>query len=160
MPSVPGSDVPQRAADGSWASSLNAQRTMRATRRADTEPEIALRSALHQRGLRFRKDYRIRTDARSMRVDIVFPAKRVAVFVDGCFWHRCPDHGSQPKTNHAFWEDKLSRNVARDRETDAALRAAGWHVIRCWEHEPVEGAATRIVNALQHTGRSGLQDRA
>jgi DNA mismatch endonuclease (patch repair protein) len=109
----------------------------------DTEPELRLRSALHRRGLRFRVDRRIERGVRTA-VDIVFSPARVAVFVDGCFWHRCPAHNTLPKANRDWWSKKLAENVARDRRVDAALLERGWTVIRIWEHEDPEGAAERI----------------
>jgi DNA mismatch endonuclease (patch repair protein) len=85
------------------------------------------------------------------RPDVVFSKARVAVFVDGCFWHRCPQHLTDPRTNSTYWAAKLDRNVARDRRNDAALEAAGWHVIRVWEHESPSGAADRVEAALRKT---------
>lgn len=115
---------------------------MEANRRTDTTPERHLRSALHGRGLRYRKDRRLDVGGRRVRPDIVFGPTRVAVFVDGCFWHRCPVHSTHPRSNAEFWQTKFARNVARDRSDDAALEAAGWAVLRIWEHEnPVEAAA-------------------
>ena len=110
---------------------------MRANSRAHTAPERALRSELHRRGLRFRVDAPVEVGApgRRPRPDIVFGRHRVAVFVDGCFWHACPEHGSLPVANRAFWKRKLDANSARDRRTDALLTEAGWRVIRVWEHE-------------------------
>lgn len=117
----------------------------RGNRRSDTKPEMDLRSALHRRGLRFRKDLPIRlADARPIRPDVVFTRRRIAVFVDGCFWHRCPEHYVAPKSNIAYWEPKLAANAARDRFVDGLLRQHGWTVIRVWEHEPSEAAAQRI----------------
>lgn len=107
---------------------------MRANRRRDTGPELALRSALHQAGLRFRVDYPIRNEGRSVRADVAFPRARVAVFLDSCFWHQCPDHATMPKANADYWRPKLARNVERDREQTARLRASGWRVVRIWEH--------------------------
>jgi DNA mismatch endonuclease, patch repair protein len=122
---------------------------MRAIRRTGTKPELALRSALHRQGYRFRKDYRLDlAEGKRVRPDIAFTARRVAVFVDGCFWHACPDHGSKPANNVWYWEPKLRRNVERDRAADAALAAAGWDVVRVWEHEPVEAAVTAVLAAL------------
>ena len=122
---------------------------MRANRRTDTKPELALRRALHRQGYRFRKDYRLDlADGKRVRPDIAFTARRVAVFVDGCFWHACPEHGSKPATNVWYWEPKLRRNVERDRAADAALAAAGWNVVRVWEHEPLEAAVTAVLAAL------------
>jgi DNA mismatch endonuclease (patch repair protein) len=82
------------------------------------------------------------------RADVVFPRRRIAVYVDGCFWHRCPDHATDPKNNAAWWAEKLAGNVARDRATDAALRAAGWQVVRIWEHEDPVRAADRVQAVL------------
>jgi len=94
---------------------------MAAIRRRDTKPELALRRALHGRGYRYRKDLRLDLDSGArVRPDIVFTARRVAVFVDGCFWHCCPEHGTRPANNTWYWEPKLARNVERDRAADAA----------------------------------------
>jgi DNA mismatch endonuclease, patch repair protein len=116
---------------------------MRANR-VDTKPERLLRSELHRRGLRFRKNLRLDLERRHVRPDIVFPGPAIAVFVDGCFWHRCPKHLSWPQANAAFWEEKFRRTVARDRLDDAALAEAGWKVIRVWEHEDPADAASKI----------------
>jgi DNA mismatch endonuclease, patch repair protein len=122
---------------------------MRAIRRTNTKPEVALRQALHRQGYRFRKDYRLDlADGKRVRPDIAFTARRVAVFVDGCFWHACPEHGSKPANNVWYWEPKLRRNVERDRAADAALSAAGWDVVRVWEHEPIDAAVTAVQAAL------------
>jgi DNA mismatch endonuclease, patch repair protein len=122
---------------------------MRAIRRTDTKPEIALRRALHRQGYRFRKDYRLDlADGKRVRPDIAFTARRVAVFVDGCFWHACPEHGGRPAANTWYWDPKLRRNVERDRAADAALLAAGWDVVRVWEHESLDAAVTAVLGAL------------
>jgi DNA mismatch endonuclease, patch repair protein len=121
---------------------------MRANRRTDTKPEVALRRELHRQGFRYRKDYRLDLSGARVRPDIAFTARRVAVFVDGCFWHCCPQHGSQPANNTWYWKPKLERNVERDRAADAALTAAGWSVVRVWEHESLEGAVAAVVSAL------------
>jgi DNA mismatch endonuclease, patch repair protein len=120
---------------------------MRANART-TSPEVAVRSALHRRGLRFRKSLRIPIGERWTRPDVAFPRARVAVFVDGCFWHRCPLHGRSPRTNSDYWGPKLDRNVARDRETDLTLAELGWTVVRAWEHEPPEAIAARVADTL------------
>jgi DNA mismatch endonuclease, patch repair protein len=133
---------------------LNAGRSanMRANRRTDTKPEVALRRALHAQGYRFRKDYRLDlASGKRVRPDIAFTARRVAVFVDGCFWHACPDHGSKPANNVWYWEPKLRRNVERDRAADAALAAAGWDVVRVWEHESLDAAVTAVLTALDRS---------
>ncbi len=121
---------------------------MRANPRRDTKPEIALRSELHRLGLRFRKDLALRLDERVVRPDVVFTRARLAVFVDGCFWHRCPEHGSLPRANTDYWGPKLERNVARDRAVDRALELAGWRVLRAWEHEPSIVLASRVAGVL------------
>lgn len=134
-------------ARGPTPSSAAAVATMRANRRADTGLELAVRSALHRAGFRFRKDYPVRVESGVVRPDIVFPRQRLAVFCDGCFWHACPDHGAHPKANANYWGPKLLRNAERDRETDARLRAAGWSVLRIWEHVAVGEAVALVAEA-------------
>lgn len=119
--------------------------------RRDTAPERAIRSELHRRGLRFRVDRAVLSHVKT-RPDVVFPTQRVAVFVDGCFWHSCPEHASWPKANADWWRRKLEATEQRDRLTDAALRDAGWLVIRIWEHEAAVEAADLIERAVR--GRS------
>jgi DNA mismatch endonuclease (patch repair protein) len=121
---------------------------MQANRRVDTRPERLVRSALHARGLRFRKDLRIDLPLARVRPDVVFTRARVCIFVDGCFWHRCPTHGSEPRAHSDYWAAKLRRNVERDRTADAALKAAGWKVMRAWEHEDPEAVADRVAAVL------------
>lgn len=123
-------------------------RNMAAIHRADTRPERLLRSALHARGLRFRKDLRLSCGQVRPRPDIVFTRAKVAVFVDGCFWHSCPQHSSPPKVNTDYWGPKLRATVERDRRHDLALHQAGWKVIRVWEHEDLQVAVDRILEAL------------
>lgn len=130
---------------------------MRANRGRNTGPEVTLRSALHRAGLRFRKDLRMVVGETAVRPDIVFTRNHVAVFVDGCFWHGCPQHGEMPVSNREFWEAKISGTRDRDARQTAALEAAGWTVLRVWEHEPVDDALARIGNALDGAGAS--QDR-
>jgi DNA mismatch endonuclease, patch repair protein len=123
-------------------------RNMRANRRADTKPEVALRKALHALGYRYRKDLRVDLpDGVRVRPDIVFTARKIAVFVDGCFWHVCPQHGRQPTTNEWYWTPKLRRNMDRDRIADQSLAAAGWQVVRLWEHEPLPSAVAAVTEA-------------
>lgn len=129
------------------ASSAAARKVMLANRGADTKPEVALRSALHRRGLRFRKHLAPVASLRC-RADIVFRPQRIAVFVDGCFWHRCPEHATFPRANGEWWRSKLDATWERDRRNDALLQAAGWTVIRVWEHEAPETAAQRIAEAV------------
>ncbi len=116
-------------------------------RRVGTKPETELRKELHRRGCRFFVD---RAPVRGLRrrADLVFPRRKVAVYVDGCFWHCCPEHATYPKNNAQWWADKLAGNVARDRDTDARLADAGWLVVRVWEHEPAAVAADRVQAAL------------
>jgi DNA mismatch endonuclease (patch repair protein) len=117
---------------------------MQANRQRDTSPEIAVRRILHAHGLRYRVDVRPEPGIRR-RADIVFPRRKLAVFIDGCFWHGCPQHGSRSfKTNAAFWELKIERNMARDLDTTARLEAAGWRVLRFWEHLDPATVATLI----------------
>lgn len=120
---------------------------MRRQRRRDTEPELALRSWLHRAGFRFRVDYRLSGLRRT--ADLAFPRQRVAVFVDGCFWHGCPEHGTSPRANAAWWRTKIDANIARDRDTDARLTEAGWHVVRVWEHESLEDSFAKVATAVE-----------
>ncbi len=123
--------------------------TMRANKRRDTGPEMRVRSLLHRAGLRYRVDYKVGAGRSAPRPDIAFTSQRVAVFIDGCFWHRCPEHSTLPKANRDFWEAKLARNVERDRENDSALDALGWRVLRFWEHENTAGVAATITAAVR-----------
>ena len=121
---------------------------MRAQRERDTRIEREIRSRLHARGLRFRVHRRLLAGSRR-EVDVVFPGAKVAVFVDGCFWHGCPEHGTWPRNNADFWRAKIEGNVRRDRDTDAKLEAEGWTVVRVWEHEAPADAAARIADAVE-----------
>lgn len=127
---------------------------MRRNRRRDTAPELAVRRLLHTAGMRYRVDFAPVGGRR--RADIVFPRRRIAVFIDGCFWHGCPQHATLPKRNADYWGPKLARNVERDRETDAQLAQAGWRVLRYWEHEEPAAVATAIIlaNRTSLTGTS------
>lgn len=119
------------------------------SRGRDTKPELAVRRELWRRGLRYRVDRPLDLPGVRRRADAVFVGQRVAVFVDGCYWHVCPEHGTQPRTNAAYWSTKLARNVERDRQTDHLAAVAGWTVIRVWEHEPAVAAADRIEAAVR-----------
>ena len=143
-----GAAEPRRArANGTPAASSELVRgRMRTTKQRDTKPELELRRALFRMGLRFRVDVPIKGSRR--RTDIVFRPDRLAVYVDGCFWHSCPEHGSVPKQNSEWWIDKLATDVARDADTDARLRADGWTVLRFWEHEDPEVAAEVVAGEL------------
>lgn len=135
------------------ASSPAALKRMQATRRRDTGPEVSLRRCLHANGFRFRIDMPILPGVRR-RADILFSGAKVAVFVDGCFWHCCPIHRSFPKANAAWWAEKLRMNRDRDRDTNRRLRQAGWHVERVWEHELPSEAAARVAAAVRRRTRS------
>lgn len=132
-----GSDRP------SWATSNRIRNSMVGNRRRDTTLEMAVRRALHATGARYRVDFPIRVP-RLVRPDIVFTRTKTAVFLDGCFWHGCPKHGSRPVANRGYWDSKLQRNRERDIEQTAALEAAGWHVLRFWEHEDPKVIVTAI----------------
>ena len=121
---------------------------MQANRSRNTRPELELRSLLFRRGLRFRVNRRIELGSVKVRPDMVFVRSRLCVFVDGCWWHRCPDHGETPKAHLEYWSAKFQRNVERDRAVNAALAANGWKVVRVWEHVPVLEAASVVLNAL------------
>lgn len=129
-------------------SSEEASRRMKATRSRDTHAERRLRSALHRRGLRFRVDSPP-LPGLPRRADVLFGGIRVAVFVDGCFWHSCPVHGTMPKENADWWRDKLEANRRRDSDTTERLVDAGWVVVRVWEHEDPEQAAQRVAEAVE-----------
>lgn len=121
---------------------------MRANRGRDTGPEVSIRAALHRSGVRFRKDHRLDLPGGRVRPDLVFTRARLAVFVDGCYWHGCREHRSLPRSNAEFWAAKIEATRARDRSQTEVLREAGWRVIRIWEHEPVDEAVCRVIKAL------------
>ena len=125
------------------------RKNMQANRRRDTRPELALRSLLHAAGHRYRIDHRIDLPGARVRPDIVFTRRRLAVFVDGCFWHSCPEHGAEPKLNSSYWGPKLQGNRERDARNNAALREHGWTVLRIWEHTPPQDAFAEVVRALE-----------
>ena len=123
-------------------------RSMRGSRRVDSLPERRLRSELHRRGLRFCKDLLLRIAELGVRPDIVFTRRHLAVFVDGCFWHSCPEHSTTPQNNASYWSAKFARNVARDRAVNCALTEVGWIILRIWEHTPVPEAADAVSRVL------------
>lgn len=135
------------------ASSPAAALTMRSNRRRDTKPELALRRELWRRGHRYLVDATPTGTSRRRRADVVLRGARIAVLVDGCFWHSCPLHLHVPKANRAWWEVKLASIVERDRRTDHELRAAGWLPLRVWEHESPAAAVDRIQAAAAARGR-------
>ncbi|MEV7961763.1 very short patch repair endonuclease [Oerskovia paurometabola] len=127
-----------------WASSPGRRRNMQANRRRDTTPELAVRRILHAHGHRYRVDFAPLSGLRR-RADIVFSKAKVSVFIDGCFWHGCPDHGRSNFAHSAdYWPGKIAGNMARDADTNSRLAAAGWTVLRFWEHEPASAIVTRI----------------
>lgn len=130
---------------------------MQANRGRDTRPEMAVRRAAHAAGLRYRVDSRPILGF-NRRADMVFTRAKVAVFIDGCFWHGCPEHHTVAKQNAEFWAEKVRRNRERDRHTDEVLASAGWTVIRAWEHEPVAHIVERIVSSVRTGRRPGVDD--
>ena len=131
---------------------------MAATRGVNNRGDLLLRSILHKRGLRFRIQRRL-IPGSTRSVDIVFPKARLAVFVDGCFWHGCPIHGTQPKSNVEWWRAKIHQNKDRDLETNELLRELGWDVLRVWEHEDPEDASERIVEAYERNRAARIGSR-
>jgi len=122
---------------------LTRSENMSRIRGANTGPEVALRRALWSLGWR----YRLKAPLPG-RPDIAFPRQRVAVFVDGCFWHGCPRHYTAPSNNHSFWAAKLAENQARDGRVAAQLKAGGWRIIRLWEHE-IEADAVKAARRVE-----------
>lgn len=121
---------------------------MRGNQRRDTLPELAVRRAVHALGLRYVVDARPLPDV-NRRADLVFTRAKVAVFIDGCFWHGCPAHGTVPRTNVDYWTSKIERNSERDQETNTVLADRGWVSLRIWEHETVTSAVEKIVAAVR-----------
>lgn len=130
------------------AANPGVRKSMQANKSRDTKPELALRRAVHALGLRYRVSARPLPDLRRT-ADLVFTRARVAVFLDGCFWHGCPDHHTVSATNAAFWSEKVAKNRARDAETTRLLTGAGWTVLRIWEHEDPATAAARVAAAVR-----------
>ncbi|MFB7976570.1 very short patch repair endonuclease [Bacillus subtilis] len=122
-----------------------------ANRARDTEPELAVRRRLHAAGLRYHVDVRPETSIRR-RADVVFRGARVAVFIDGCYWHGCEEHAAIPRRNRDYWEPKIRRSMARDVDTTARLEEAGWTVLRFWEHEDPNDVAAMIASVVRQAG--------
>ncbi|MFD4398473.1 very short patch repair endonuclease [Kitasatospora sp. NPDC058478] len=141
-------------AEGSWASSAAVRASMQGNRNKDTKPELRLRSLLHKQGFRYRVAARPLPELRRT-ADIVFPRLKVAVFVDGCYWHGCPEHLRASSKNVEFWRTKIEGNQARDAETDRLLREAGWMVIRVWEHEDPAEAAAKVAGVVRASASPG-----
>jgi DNA mismatch endonuclease (patch repair protein) len=132
----------------SWASSARVRNVMRGNRSRDTRPELAVRSAVHRRGLRYRVAARPIPGVRRS-ADLVFAPARVAVFVDGCFWHGCPEHYVASRSNQEYWTEKITGNRVRDADTDAKFLAHGWLPVRIWAHMHPEEAADLIAKAVR-----------
>ncbi|MFC4869685.1 very short patch repair endonuclease [Streptomonospora arabica] len=137
-----------RASSESWASSDGVRASMRSNKGRDTKPEVALRRAVHAMGLRYRVSARPLPNTRRT-ADMVFTRAKVAVFLDGCFWHGCPEHHTVAATNAGFWAEKVRRTRDRDEETDRLLSEAGWVPVRVWEHEDPREAAERVAEQVK-----------
>lgn len=137
-----------------WASSPTARAVMQANRRRDTGPEMAVRRLVHAAGLRYRVDAKPLPDL-NRRADLTFTRARVAVFIDGCYWHGCPDHGTTAKTNAAYWSAKIAHNRERDVDTDRRLHEAEWTVVRAWEHDEPAAVAARVTAEVTAAATTG-----
>ncbi|MFE4599541.1 very short patch repair endonuclease [Kitasatospora indigofera] len=135
------------------ASSASVAARMSRQRSRDTAQEIAVRKLLHSQGLRYRVNLPV-PGMRRRTIDIAFTRRKVAVFLDGCFWHGCPEHGTSPRANGAWWQEKLARNAERDAETTIRLEAEGWLVLRFWEHQPPATVADMVTGAVSATDPS------
>lgn len=141
------------------ASSPSVSRRMAVQARRDTLPEVQVRRLLHASGLRYRVNLPV--PGRSRRtIDIAFTRRKLAIFIDGCFWHSCPEHRTSPRANNAWWAHKLESNVLRDADTTTHLKSLGWTVLRFWEHESPFVVADEISAALDATGVGGIPDNA
>lgn len=127
------------------STSTAASRRLSQLQRRDTAPELAVRRLLHAAGYRYRVAFPV-PGQRRRTIDIAFPGERLAIFIDGCFWHGCPAHGTSPRSNGEWWQQKLSANRARDRSTEALLAAIGWSFLRFWEHEEPAVVADSVAN--------------
>lgn len=128
-------------------SSPDTSRRMAKVRQKGTDAEVALRQEMHRIGLRYRADYEVLKKPRRV-ADVVFPGRKIAVFVDGCFWHGCPEHASWPKRNAEFWREKIEANRLRDADTNERLRSLGWTVLRFWSHESPTEAARAVARVI------------
>ncbi|WP_281504711.1 very short patch repair endonuclease [Williamsia sp. DF01-3] len=136
------------------ASSESVRSRMSRQRRKNTAPEVEVRRELHARGVRFRTDVKLERDLRT-RADIAWRRLKLAIFIDGCFWHGCPEHATRPAANAEWWAVKLDGNIARDRRTDAILADRGWTVLRFWEHQAPADVADAIVAVLRGLRNEG-----
>jgi len=140
--------TPEDAPAVSWASSPGVRRSMQGNKGWDSQPELAVRRAVHALGLRYRVGTRPLPHL-NRRADLVFRKAKVAVFVDGCYWHGCEDHYVRPHSHTDYWDSKIGRNVERDRDTDVQLTAAGWLAVRIWEHEDPKNAAELVATKVR-----------
>lgn len=131
---------------------------MKAVRLEGTLPELRVREALDACGLTYETNAQPLPDLRR-RADILFRDEKIAVFVDGCFWHGCPQHGTQAKSNARFWAEKIERNIQRDRDTDRRLEEAGWTVVRVWEHEDPAEVASKVCSVLEEKTKNVSNER-
>lgn len=134
-------------------------KSMRGNRSKDTKPEVETRRLLHRSGLRFRKAYPIRLGRSRTTADIAFPRQHLVVFIDGCFWHGCPEHGTTPVSNAAYWTPKLKDNVERDRAVTTLLSASGWVVMRFWTHVPPAEIARAVVSRVAEIGHQAAVEQ-
>lgn len=139
--------------------SAGRSRNMAAIRRSETKPEREFRSALHRAGHRYRKDMRITVSGGYARPDVVFTRRRLAVFIDGCFWHSCPMHGTEPGVNQGYWGPKLQGNRSRDARNNTALANDGWTVIRIWTHVTLEESLEHFEHIFYNTAASDVRGR-
>lgn len=135
----------------SWAKNATTRAVMLGNKRRDTLPELRVRQLVHAAGLRYRVDYPPSSQNRRLRADLVFTRAKVAVFIDGCFWHGCPQHYVASRTNTDYWGPKIAANAERDARNTALLEAEGWTVLRLWAHTPADEAAARVVSAVTAT---------
>lgn len=143
----------------SWAKNATTRAVMLGNKRRDTLPELRVRQLVHAAGLRYRVDYAPLSQNRRLRADLVFTRAKVAVFIDGCFWHGCPQHYVASRTNTDYWGPKIAANAERDARNTASLEGDGWTVLRFWAHTPADEAAARIVDAVTAT-RAARSPRA
>jgi DNA mismatch endonuclease, patch repair protein len=151
--------LPQRVPAHPGSSSRQISARMSRLQRRDNPRELAIRRELHALGLRYRVHYLV-PGGRRRTIDIAFTRRKLAVFLDGCFWHGCPVHGTRPRSNAGWWQQKLRANQQRDRDTDRILRDLGWTVLRIWEHEPLESAVQLVADAQREAAGLALPTRA
>ena len=155
---VPDSAISPGLPESSWATTPGIRRVMQGNRSRDTRPEVAVRRLVHGAGYRYRiHSYPVASIRR--RADMVFTCRRIAVFIDGCFWHACPDHFVAPKRNVEYWDRKIAKNRTRDTQTNDQLRRAGWDVLRFWEHESPDEIAAKVIRTVRSADRRRGVDR-